>query len=169
MALNTGYLTAKQTKQSDEQYTPLYAVEPLIKYIPKGTRIWLPFDKEWSAFNRVLKEHGFETVCSHIDDGQDFFDYEPNAWDMIISNPPFSMKDEIIKRVYELGKPFCLLLPLATLQGKARFKYFKTGLQLLSFDVRISFHNADSMQATIKGTPFASAYFIGGGGYCLLT
>lgn len=163
MRLNTGYQTARKTKESDEQYTPLYAVDPLVKYIPKGTRIWLPFDKEWSAFNKVLKENGFETICSHIDWGQDFFEYEPSEWDMIVSNPPFSLKDKVLKRVYELGKPFCLLLPLATLQGKERSKYFKNDLQLLSFDLRISFHNQESMKTTIKGTPFACAYFIGGG------
>lgn len=166
MSLNTGYMTARTNKKSDEQYTPFYAVEPIVKYIPKGSTIWLPFDKEWSAFNKVLKQKGFQTICSHIDQGQDFFEYEPKEWDLIISNPPFSLKDKIIKRVYELGKPFCLLLPLATLQGKERFKYFKEDLQLLSFDSRISFHNQESMQSTIKGTPFASAYFIGGG-YCL--
>lgn len=160
--MNTGYLTAKRTKQSDEQYTPIYAVEPLVKYIPKGVKIWLPFDKKWSAYNQVFKEHGFETTCTHIDYGQDFYNFEPKEWDMIVSNPPYSQKDEVLKRVYELGKPFCLLLPLATLQGKERFKYFKNGLQILSFDSRISFHNQNSMQRTIKGTPFACAYFIGG-------
>lgn len=163
MSLNRGYLKAKKNKESDEQYTPFYAVEPIVKYIPKKMKIWLPFDKEWSAFNQVLKANGYDTICSHIDDGKDFFKYEPKEWDIIISNPPFSMKDEVIKRVYELGKPFCLLLPLTTLQGKERFKYFKQGLQLLSFNIRISFHNENSMKEVVKGTPFASAYFIGGG------
>jgi len=33
MALNKGYLTAKTDKASDEVYTPVYAVKPIIKYI----------------------------------------------------------------------------------------------------------------------------------------
>ncbi|NBL00226.1 MAG: tRNA (adenine-N(6)-)-methyltransferase [Erysipelotrichia bacterium] len=126
-------------------------------------KIWLPFDEEWSAFNQVLKENGYETICTHINNGKDFFKYEPKEWDMIVSNPPYSMKDEVIKRVYELGKPFCLLMPLTTLQGKERFKYFKQGIQLLSFNVRIGFHNESSMKEVVKNTPFSSAYFIGGG------
>lgn len=30
MSTNKGYLTAKSTKESDEYYTPAYAVEPLL-------------------------------------------------------------------------------------------------------------------------------------------
>ena len=40
-----------------------------------------------------------------------------------------------------------------------RFKFFTQGIQLLSFDSRISFHKPDSMDIVIKGSPFATAYF----------
>lgn len=33
MPVNQGYLKAERTKQSDEVYTPTYAVKPIIKYI----------------------------------------------------------------------------------------------------------------------------------------
>lgn len=33
MPLNKGYLTAKTDKESDEVYTPTYAVLPLVKYV----------------------------------------------------------------------------------------------------------------------------------------
>lgn len=55
MALNTGYLTARTSKESDEMLTPYYAVEPILKYIPKNKKIWMPFDKEWSAFVQTFK------------------------------------------------------------------------------------------------------------------
>ena len=102
---------------------------------------------------------GFNCVKSHIDDGKDFFKYEPDEWDIIISNPPYSIKDAIIERVYNLNKPFALLLPLDSLQGKRRYECFKNGVQLLSFDNRIGFHRLHSMDKTIESTPFASAYF----------
>ena len=35
MGLNTGYLKAERTEESNEQYTPFYAVDPITKYIPK--------------------------------------------------------------------------------------------------------------------------------------
>ena len=102
---------------------------------------------------------GYNVINSHIDEGKDFFEYEPNSWDIIVSNPPYSIKDSIIERVYELNKPFALLLPLDSLQGQRRYKSFKYGIQLLSFDCRIGYHRMYSMDKTIEGTPFASAYF----------
>nr|DAX89622.1 MAG TPA: adenine-specific methyltransferase [Caudoviricetes sp.] len=138
---------------------PLYAVDPILKYIPKDKIIWCPFDEEWSAFYRRLKEEGYNVVRSSLKDGQDFFTYEPNKWDMIVSNPPFSSKDKVLERLYSFKKPFAILLPLNSLQGKTRFKFFTQGIQLLSFDSRISFHKPDSMDIVIKGSPFATAYF----------
>ena len=44
MGLNVGYLKAKTDKESDEVYTPAYAVKPIIKFIPSNSTIWCPFD-----------------------------------------------------------------------------------------------------------------------------
>lgn len=159
MALNKGYLTADNNTKADEMYTPFYCVEPILKYINKSMIVWCPFDKQWSAYVKMLKSNGNKVICTHIDDGQDFFDYEPKQYDVIISNPPFSKKDKVIKRLYELGKPFAILLPMNSLQGKTRYQYFKNGIQLLCFDQRIGFHGVDNMGNTIEGSPFASAYF----------
>ena len=157
MALNTGYLTSN--KENNELYTPYYAVEPILKYLPKNKVIWCPFDDEWSAYYQLLKQNRFNVIRSSLEEGQDFFAYEPEEWDLIVSNPPFGLKDKVIERLYKLNKPFAILLPLNSLQGISRFRYFKTGIQILSFDKRISFHNPNSMDRYIKGTPFASAYF----------
>ncbi len=58
MGLNTGYLKADRTEESNEQYTPYYAVEPILKYIPVGAKVWTPFDREWSAFYQSFKARG---------------------------------------------------------------------------------------------------------------
>ena len=36
--LNKGYLTAKTNRESDEVYTPDYAVYPILKYIKKESK-----------------------------------------------------------------------------------------------------------------------------------
>ena len=102
---------------------------------------------------------GWQVERSSLEDGQNFFEYEPKEYDIIISNPPFTQKDEVLKRLYELGKPFAILLPLNSLQGVSRYKYFKQGIQLLAFDKRIGFHNPENMQEFKKGSSFATAYF----------
>lgn len=157
MANNVGYLTSD--RENSELYTPYYAVDPILKYLPKDKIIWCPFDEEWSSFYNKLKENGFHVIRSSLREGQDFFEYEPDKWDILVSNPPFSIKDKILERLYSFNKPFAVLLPLNSLQGKTRYKYFKQGIQILSFDARICYHNKDSMDSVVKGSPFATAYF----------
>ena len=56
--MNSAVLGYDRTEKGDETYTPFYAVEPILKYIPKGRKIWCPFDGEWSAYYRLFKERG---------------------------------------------------------------------------------------------------------------
>jgi len=127
MSLNIGHLTSSTDAQSDEMFTPFYAVEPIVKYVSRSAVVWCPFDKDWSAFVQLFRKKGNTVINSHIDTGHDFFKYEPEQYDVIVTNPPFSKKDAVLKRLYELGKPFAVLLPLNSLQGKARFEIFKQG------------------------------------------
>jgi hypothetical protein len=158
MALNTGYLNSDRTSNQDNWETPYYAVEPIIKYLKPKSTIWTPFDSSRSAFYNLLKEKGFRVIRSHIDDGLDFFDYLPcEKINYIISNPPFSKKDLVIERLYKLHIPYAMLLPLQTLQGIERYKYFKDGIQMLSFDKRIGFHETAEKCKTWNS--FATCYF----------
>ena len=159
MPLNIGYLKAKTDKASDEVFTPKYAVLPLVKYIPNGSTIQCPFDTLESEYVKVFTENGYKVIHSHIDEGKNFFEYEPKEYDIIISNPPFSIKDDIIKHLYELDKPYAMLLPIPTLQGQKRFEYIKDGLQILSFNKRINFYTDSSRKEIQKGVSFGCAYF----------
>jgi len=160
MPINKGYLTAKKTPESDECLTPYYAVDPLLEFLTdKSKIIWCPFDKEWSAFNQVLTGGGMRVICSHIDDGKDFFEYEPDHWDIMISNPPFSKKDKVLERAFSFNKPFALLLPANSIQGKKRFQIFNNEIQMLCFDSRVGFFMNGDMQHVTEGTAFGSAYF----------
>lgn len=159
MPLNIGYLRSKTDKASDEVYTPEIAVLPLLKYIDKTKTIWCPFDIDGqSKYVQIFKENGIKTIASHIDTGQNFFEYEPEEdYDYIISNPPFSIKDMVLKRLNELNKPFAMLLPLPTLQGQKRFEYLKE-CQALIFDKRINFYKDKEMKQVQQGVSFASIY-----------
>lgn len=123
----------------DDLYTPEYAIKPLLKYIPKGITIWECCDFGKSEITRLLKEHG----CKVISTGkkENFFEYVPNEKiDIIITNPPYSLKNEFLERCYEWNKPFCLLLPLTSLEGKIRGNMFrKNGIELLVLDSRVDF------------------------------
>ena len=159
MGLNKGYLTAKTDKASDEVYTPDYAIKPILKYInDKKYTIWCPFDTEESEYVHLLRVAGHTVIVSHIDTGKNFFYYEPKEdYDYIISNPPFSIKDDILKRLYELNKPYAMLMPLPTLQGIKRFPYIKD-CQILIFDRRINFYKNMETKIIQKGISFATIY-----------
>lgn len=136
---------------SDEYLTPSYAVKPILKYLKPNSKIWCPFDKEDSEFVKLLKDAGHIVIYTHIDNGkdQDFFNWSKdlyldkiNNYDYIISNPPFSLKNEIIERLIDIRTPFAMLMPINILEGIKRFKQFKrTNIELLLFDKRICFNN----------------------------
>lgn len=158
--INKGYLTAKTTPESDLCYTPTYAVLPLLEFLRQSNfkTIWCPFDDETSEYVKIFKENGFKTIATDIESGYDFFIYEPEEeYDIIISNPPFSLKDKILKRVQDLNKPFALLLPLPTLQGEKRFDSLQD-TQVLVFDKRINFYKDKEHTIKQNGVAFASIY-----------
>ncbi len=144
--------------RNDECYTYRYAVEPLLEFLEpfRDKIIWCPFDTEESEFVKVFKENGYEVVYSHIDYGQDFYTYEPEKWDLLISNPPFTNKTQIFERVISFNKPFALLMNITYLNDAVAAKTFKNiKLQILSFDKRMEFKN----QVKTKKINFMSAYF----------
>lgn len=129
MPLNKGYLTAKQTPESDNCLTPYYAVDPLLEFLTdKSKIIWCPFDKPDSNFVTMLTDKGFEVTYGHIETGQDFFKYEapPDNVQCVVSNPPFSKRNAIFKRLFEFNIPFALVMNLNGLfDSKERFEMFK--------------------------------------------
>jgi len=128
--------------KNDELYTPEYAIYPLLPYLKKFKNkiFWECTDFGESNITKVLRENDFKVVTSHINENQNFFEYQPNNWDILITNPPYSLKDEFIKRAYELNKPFCMLLPLTTLEGVKRGDLFrKYEIEVLVLDKRVNF------------------------------
>ena len=138
--------------KNDECYTPQYAVIPILKYIPKDHVVWLPFDKKESFFYKEISKTN-PVIATHIDNGQDFYDYEPHYWDIIISNPPFTNKRLIFERALSFNKPFALLMSNTWLNDAAPKQLFKNKeLQLLMFDKRIEFNNNNKIT-------FSSSYY----------
>lgn len=131
-----------QNEKNDELYTPTYAIEPLLNYIPKHITVWECTDFGSSNITKVLRDNGWNVVSTHKKDF-DFLTDTPNFdFDCIITNPPYTLKDEFIERCYTYKKPFALLLPITSLEGVKRGSmYRKNGLELIVFDKRINYLN----------------------------
>lgn len=141
----------------DDYYTPKILVEPILKYIKPNSTIWCPFDTEGSEFVTVFKEDDHEVIYSHISMGKeyDFFNYTPEKeYDYIISNIPFSIKLKVLEKLYNLDKPFAVLINLMCLNYQEVGNYFYnkgSDLQLLIPDKKVSFDGNTSS--------FCTAYF----------
>ena len=142
---------------NDECYTPDYAVQPILEYIPQDVTVWCPFDTEESEFVKQISKTNPVTY-SHLDKGQDFFQYQPSEWDIIISNPPFSNKKKFFQRALAFNKPFALIMTNTWLNDSTPKILFKDkDLQLLMFDKRMEFINSNG-QVNNKIT-FSSSYY----------
>ena len=147
---------------NDECYTPDYAVKPILEYIPEGATVWCPFDTDASEFVRLIsKKDNVNVIKSHLDDGQDFLQWQPKEdWDMIVSNPPFSNKRKFFDRALRFNKPFALIMANTWLNDSAPKQLFmehNKDLQLLMFDKRMEFIQSNG-KVNSKIT-FSSSYF----------
>lgn len=165
----------------DNFQTPASALDCLVPYLPlnierKTTVIWEP---ACGKGNLVvgLREQGFYVVHTDIIDGPysqggfDFFGHincaivrkgkiNQNGFDVIVTNPPFSKKQQFLARCYQLGKPFALLMPITTFDSReCRTLFHKHGIQIIMPDGRINFETPNG-----KGSSawFYTAWFCWG-------
>ena len=119
----------------DDYSTQKEAFDLLFKYVKigKDDKVWAPFYNEG-----LINQYEFPFKIIHIE--TDFF--ETNIeYDYLIDNPPYSCKEKVIRRCVELNKPFCLLLPIDTLERKyisslfrgQRFHYYHTDIRRWKF------------------------------------
>lgn len=149
-------IAVQKDGKGDEYYTPKYVVEILLPYLQKTNTktIWCPFDKETSEYVKVLSNNGYKIIFSHIDNNQDFLDYTPvDDFDAIISNPPFCIKNKVLKKCVELNKPFALLLSATCIQSASLINIISKcdNFNFIMFDKRISYSG--------DRPPFPSWYF----------
>lgn len=146
--------------KNDEFYTPEYAIEPILKYLEPCSLIWCPFDEEWSLYVQSLKREGHNVIHSHVNDGENFFDMEVPRCDYIISNPPYTIKGEVLDYLFKLDVPFAMLVGVVGLfESQKRFKMFKeNSFEIMYFNKRIAFFKDKEDEVTTVSPPFSSVY-----------
>lgn len=150
--------------KNDEFYTPKYAVMPILKYIPKDSVIWCPFDTADSWFVKEFQSFGHRVIFTHIILGQDFFNIKPPKCDYFVSNPPYSLKTEVFERLFSLGIPFAMLVGVVGLfESCKRFNLFATHqFEIMYLDKRVSYLKEAYDAKPSLNPPFSSVYLCSG-------
>lgn len=151
-------IVSEITNKNDEWYTPRNAIYPILKYLKPNSTIWCPFDTENSEYVKLFRESGHKVIATHISNGENFFEVNCPKCDYIISNPPYSLKLEVFKRLFEIGKPFAMLVGVVGLFdsfGKAEL-FSENTFEIMYLNPRVKFINIDGNG---KGQPpYQSAY-----------
>ena len=147
-------LTPQKNNSSDDFQTPPEAILPLLKYLPKD---WIVWECAAGKGNLVSQLNGGGYLVISTDKEFNFLSNVPkDKFDCIITNPPYSIKQQFLERAYSLGKPFAFLLPLTAFETQKRQALFKKhGLQVIFLNKRINFQHPSST----TGAWFATAWF----------
>lgn len=119
------------TRRKNDFYpTPPECTQALIDFLKKNS--WLRDGQlVWecacgsNAIVDILQKNGLFTWGTDIEKGQDFLKYEiQENFDWIITNPPFSLGEEFIRKAHSYGKPFAFLLKSQYWHSSKRKKLF---------------------------------------------
>lgn len=131
-----------EPKGYDACQTPPYAIDPLLPCLKREWTIWEPAAGE-NNLVEALYDSGYssdQVAVSDILTGQNFFEFSPERWDCLVTNPPYSIKYQWLERCYQLGKPFALLLPVETLGAKTAQELLKRyGFEMMLLNKRVDF------------------------------
>tara|TARA_R110000751_G_C13662503_1_gene469322 strand:+ start:83 stop:589 length:507 start_codon:yes stop_codon:yes gene_type:complete len=121
--------------EHDDYFTPKYAWENIIDYIPKDKVIWECFYGDGNS-GKYLEELGLTVIHEEVD----FF--TNNFGSLLCSNPPYSLKKKIFTRLKELDKPFIMICPSSMINTqyiKQLFSNSENPLQIIIPRKRINF------------------------------
>jgi len=171
-----GYTTTSKTPDvpqgRDTFETPNYAVDLLVPFIPCRVRSIWECACGSGKIRRRLQHYGYQVYGSDIRDLKEVVDINesfledtkakwvlgPNfeAIDMIVTNPPYSIKEKFIERAFEIGKPFAFLIN-ADYSG-LQISWIERGCEKIIPNRRIDFITPTGRQGSTSASQFHSMW-----------
>lgn len=113
-------------QERDFYPTPTDVTDALMKELdlPKTYTIWEPACGD-GAITGELEKLGYKTIGTDIITGQDYLTEPLHECDWIITNPPFILAEQFIRRSWKHKKPFALLLKSQYWHAKRRQGLFE--------------------------------------------
>lgn len=129
-----------QPKTHDDFFTQEDTFKQISKYIPKDKKIYMPFYSPYSRCNILLGKYIDNEI---VYEDKDFFSYKITDG-IICDNPPFSIKQKILKKLFEDDTPFMLILPISSICYKYFRIYNKTNLQMIILNGRPKYNKCNT-------------------------
>ena len=120
-------------KDSDNYATDFNVWETIKEYIPHNKKIYAPFYCDGKQ-KEYFEEMGYDIIHEDVDFFTNTFDY-----DIIVDNPPFSKKKEILIKLREIDKPFILIIPTCLLSLKWFQLLYSNKIQVIIPMKRLTF------------------------------
>ena len=147
--------------------TPEEAILPIRSYIPSDVKvIWEPTYGK-GAIGLLLEKWGYTVIKTdkfpktHDTVMADFLTCEIPKCDMIIFNPPFSLKTEFLKRACETDLPFMFICPVTILETATRFALFRDHyLSVLNLPNRTNYVGGKTKKDGTAGVFFHSVWIL---------
>ena len=140
--------------------TPLYALDLIVPYIPKKTRLILePAAGQMRLVDYLRNKYEFRVTAQDLypvredcflGDFLQFKKKDVGDIDCVVTNPPFSLKFEFITKCLELGVPFALLIPF-DMCGFLHDKFKNDGLGAIIPNRRIDYLTPNIVQRINDG------------------
>ena len=103
---------------------------------------------------------GYNVMLSNLENGLDFYDYEPEKWNLIITNPPFSERSKLLKRLVSFGKPFIILQAIQFFNNKNAIKLLCTNeFRFILPEDRMNFLTYNEKEDIIKSSKNSCAFY----------
>lgn len=125
----------KTFKKYDDYITPKKAWGDIVEFIPKDKTIYMPFycdgtcgkDMKSLVDNKIIHKK------------TDFFKTDFDEDYIVVDNPPYTLKKEILTELKKRDKPFMLIMPSSTLNTNYIRELFKNEIQIIIPRKRIQF------------------------------
>lgn len=124
--------SARGRRQSDLYPTPPEVTVALLQFLnlPKNTTIWEPAAGEGDMLYAIRACGYGSSFGTDVSEGFDFLSPDVfkrllTGFDWIITNPPFSLAEDFIRRAAEIEKPFVMLLKAQYWHAAKRMALFE--------------------------------------------
>lgn len=161
--------TLMKASKFDKFQTPDRALDYLCPFIPEQSIVWEQACGKGNLL-RGFRRRGYSSFGSDIERQTDDLDVEiadflqketDHPYDLMVTNPPFSIKTAFLQRCYDLQKPFALLLPLTIFDSeKRRAAMRERGVQVIIPDERFNFETPNHEDNLSTGKKTGGAWFM---------